>query len=141
MKEKGLYHKIFLEIIPFRKWFIVALILSIAVSILGPIRPFLLQYIIDHFITTFNKEKLISYSLLLFGLLIIESFLRYFFVFITAWFSQNIVHSIRTRVFQKLIGIHVQLFDQTPIGTLTTRTINDVETINEVYSENFFTII
>lgn len=141
MKEKGLYHKIFLEIIPFRKWFIVALLLSILVSILGPIRPFLLQYIIDHFITTFNKEKLISYSLLLFGLLIIESFLRYFFVFITAWFSQNIVHSIRTRVFQKLIGIHVQLFDQTPIGTLTTRTINDVETINEVYSENFFTII
>ena len=65
MKEKGLYHKIFLEIIPFRKWFIVALMLSIAVSILGPIRPFLLQYIIDHFITTFNKEKLISYSLLL----------------------------------------------------------------------------
>lgn len=139
--ESTLYQKILKEIVPFKKWFILAVFLAVIISFLAPVRPFFIQYIIDHDILNHDKKSLFTHALYLFLLLTLESLLRYFFIYITAWFSQNIVHDIRKRVFEKLTHIHIQFFDKTPIGTLTTRTINDTETINEVYSENFFTII
>jgi ATP-binding cassette subfamily B multidrug efflux pump len=51
------------------------------------------------------------------------------------------VNNLRKKVFSHLMNLHVQYYDETPVGRLTTRTVNDVETINEVYSDNFFTIV
>lgn len=141
IKKESLLYKIYSQAIPYKKWFIGAFILSIVISILGPTRPYILQHIIDIDIKNHDAANLWRNSALMFGLLLLESFLRYLFIYSTSSFSQNIVHDLRRKVFNHLINIHVQFFDKTPIGTLTTRTINDVETINEVYSENFFTII
>ena len=88
-----------------------------------------------------QKESLVTTASLLLGLLLVESLLRYFFVFATSFFSQNIVNNLRKKVFSHLMHLHVQYYDETPVGRLTTRTVNDVETINEVYSDNFFTIV
>jgi ATP-binding cassette subfamily B protein len=100
-----------------------------------------MQTIIDQDLKSGAQDRLTFHCSLLFGLLIFESLLRFSFVYATSFFSQNIVHDLRQKVFSHLMGLHVQYFDNTPTGKLTTRTINDVETINEVYSDNFFTIV
>lgn len=141
INKDSLYYKIYYQAKPYMNWFVFAFILSIIISILGPARPYILQHIIDEDIKHNNMVGLWKSCALMFGLLIVESLLRYLFIFYTSSFSQNIVHDLRRKIFDHLINIHVQFFDKTPIGTLTTRTINDVETINEVYSENFFTIV
>lgn len=139
--KTSLSRHIILQALPYRNWFIGCFILAIIISGLTPIRPYILQQIIDVDIKTGQKEQLVLNASLLFGLLLFESILRYIFVFSTSYFSQNIVNNLRKKVFSHLINLHVQYYDLTPIGRLTTRTVNDVETINEVYSDNFFTII
>jgi ATP-binding cassette subfamily B protein len=140
MKNR-LYAQIIEQAIPYKNWFIGCFILAIIISGLTPIRPYLLQQIIDVDIKNGQKESLVATATLLLGLLLVESLLRYLFVFATSFFSQNIVNNLRKKVFSNLMNLHVQYYDETPIGRLTTRTINDVETINEVYSDNFFTIV
>jgi len=140
-KSKSLFNHIVHEALPYIHWFIGCFILAIIISGLTPIRPYILEQIIDLDIKSGQKKDLVFHTSILFGLLILESSLRYIFVYATSFFSQNIVNNLRKKVFSHLMRLHVQYYDETPVGRLTTRTINDVETINEVYSDNFFTII
>lgn len=139
--KNSVYRHIINQALPYKNWFIGCFILAIIISGLTPIRPYLLQKIIDVDIKNSQKESLVTTASLLLGLLLLESLLRYFFVFATSFFSQNIVNNLRKKVFSHLMHLHVQYYDETPVGRLTTRTVNDVETINEVYSDNFFTIV
>lgn len=139
--KTSVYRHIIKQALPYKNWFIGCFILAVIISALTPIRPYILQQIIDVDIKTGQKERLVFNACLLFGLLIFESLLKYIFVYATSFFSQNIVNNLRKKVFSHLMNLHVQYYDETPIGRLTTRTVNDVETINEVYSDNFFTIV
>ncbi len=139
--KTSVYRHIIKQALPYKNWFIGCFILAVIISALTPIRPYILQQIIDVDIKTGQKERLVFNACLLFGLLIFESLLKYIFVYATSFFSQNIVNNLRKKVFSHLMNLHVQYYDETPVGRLTTRTVNDVETINEVYSDNFFTIV
>jgi ATP-binding cassette subfamily B multidrug efflux pump len=141
LKTNNTFHHIVKYALPYRSWFVFSFLLAIIISGLTPIRPYLMQTIIDQDLKSGAQDSLTFHCSLLFGLLIFESLLRFSFVYATSFFSQNIVHDLRQKVFSHLMGLHVQYFDNTPTGKLTTRTINDVETINEVYSDNFFTIV
>jgi ATP-binding cassette, subfamily B, multidrug efflux pump len=141
LKTNNTFHHIVKYALPYRSWFVFSFFLAIIISGLTPIRPYLMQTIIDQDLKSGAQDRLTFHCSLLFGLLIFESLLRFSFVYATSFFSQNIVHDLRQKVFSHLMGLHVQYFDNTPTGKLTTRTINDVETINEVYSDNFFTIV
>jgi ATP-binding cassette subfamily B protein len=44
-------------------------------------------------------------------------------------------------VYQKILSLNLSQFDKTPIGTLTTRTINDIESINDIFAEGLIPII
>lgn len=141
MSEKSIYYHIYKEALPYKKWFIGCFILAFIISAITPLRPYFLQVIIDKDIKDTSSHQLIQHTLFLFGLLFFESILKFVFVYATSYFSQSIVHNLRQKVFGHLMKLHVQFFDETPVGRLTTRTVNDVETINEIYSDNFFTIV
>jgi ATP-binding cassette subfamily B protein len=48
---------------------------------------------------------------------------------------------MRVAVYKKILGLNLRQFDQTPIGTLTTRTINDIESINDIFADGLVPII
>lgn len=75
------------------------------------------------------------------GLLLLETVMRFSFSFITAWLGQTVVKDMRTAVYKKIVHLNLGQFDKTPIGTLTTRTINDIESINDIFSEGLIPII
>jgi ATP-binding cassette subfamily B protein len=52
-----------------------------------------------------------------------------------------VVRDLRIKIFNHINRFNLSYFDKTPIGTSTTRTINDVETINTVFSQGVITII
>lgn len=141
MPQTSIYRHIINQALPYKNWFVFCFLLAIVISALTPVRPYILQQIIDIDVKSHDKHGLVSNATLLFGLLLAESMLRYLFVFATSYFSQNIVNNLRKKVFAHLMNMHVQYYDETPVGRLTTRTVNDVEAINEVYSDNFFTIV
>ena len=67
--------------------------------------------------------------------------LRFYFSFITAWLGQTVVKDLRVAVYKRVLSLNLSQYDKTPIGTLTTRTINDIEAINDIFSEGLIPIV
>src|SRR5690606_6590453 len=63
------------------------------------------------------------------------------FLYITNMLGRTVVNDLRQAVFQKVVHQDLKFFDRTPIGTLTTRTVNDIEAINEIFSQGLISII
>jgi len=86
--------------------------------------------------------QLITYvTILQIGILLIETLLRFYFSFITAWLGQTVVKDLRIAVYKRVLRLNLSQYDKTPIGTLTTRTINDIEAINDIFSEGLIPIV
>jgi len=117
------------------------MIMSVLLAALTPVRPYLIQLSVDKYISNYLWEGLLWISLIHFCLVWVESGLRFWFMYRINWLGQTVVNDIRKTVFQKVIYQDIAYYDTTPIGTLTTRTINDIEAINDVFSEGLISIV
>ncbi len=126
---------------PYRTIFIIAGILAVVLAPLATLRPYLIQRMVDDHIFQFDIQGMTRMGLLLIGVLILESILNYFFIYSSNWLGQSVIRDLRVRVFKHLTSLRLTYFDRTPIGTSTTRTINDIETINQVFSQGVITIL
>ncbi len=125
----------------YKSIFILALFLGLCLAVISPLRPFIIQRIIDHEILQNDITGLTRLSLLLIGLLILETLFRYAFMYSTSYLGQVVIKDMRVKVFNHVQNLNLRFFDKTPIGTATTRTINDVESINNTFSEGIITIV
>ncbi|MFN8292841.1 MAG: ABC transporter ATP-binding protein [Chitinophagales bacterium] len=126
---------------PYSQWFRFSIFLSLLLAVLAPLRPKIVQYTVDNYIVHFNALALQKMALVLVALLLLESAARYGFNYLTAWLGQSVIRDLRIRVFKHLIYARLRYFDTTPIGTATTRTINDIEAVNDTFSEGLITIL
>lgn len=129
---------------PYRLYFIATIILSILISGVSPLRPYLTKVAIDNFIKT--KEGFYNFSfdsmiLLIAVVLVSETFLRYSFSLVSSWLGQNVIKDLRDKVFEHIVQLKLRYYDQTPIGNLITRTISDIENINTIYTDGFVPIL
>ncbi|MBN8854955.1 MAG: antibiotic ABC transporter ATP-binding protein [Sphingobacteriales bacterium 50-39] len=149
----SLLRRVFRYAAPYKNRLYISIALSILLAVLSPLRPFLIQVTINNFIrkgatpgsAVTIKEAMataiIWITILQIGLLLIETVSRFYFSFITAWLGQTVVKDLRVGVYKKVLGLNLSQFDKTPIGTLTTRTINDIEAINDIFSDGLIPII
>jgi ATP-binding cassette, subfamily B, multidrug efflux pump len=126
---------------PFKRQFYISSALAIWLSILTPLRPYLVKVTVDDYIFKNNFNGLVIISLISLVVLFAESISKYFFLFITNWLGQSVVKNLRVKVFNHLIGLRLTYYNNTPVGISTTRTINDLETINSVFTEGAIQII
>lgn len=133
--------KLFVFLKPYRARFIFSLILAIVLALLAPVRPYLIQLSIDDYMTADMWQMLVNITLIQFGILFVESALRLVFLYITTYTGQSVVNDMRQSVFRKVIYQRLSYYDKTPIGQLTTRTINDIESINNVFSDGLISIL
>jgi ATP-binding cassette subfamily B multidrug efflux pump len=125
----------------YKKKLYLSIFLSILLAIVSPLRPFLIQYTVNTFIKDNNTYWLILITVIQIGILLIETAMRFYFAFLTSWLGQTVVRDLRVKVYKKILGFNLSQFDKTPIGTLTTRTINDIESINDIFSDGLIPII
>ena len=126
---------------PYKRRFYVSIWLAVFLAIITPVRPYLIKITVDKLIASKMLDWIIWMTVIQIGLLIIESAVRFYFSYITAWLGQTVVKDMRIKVYEKVVGLNLRQFDQTPIGTLTTRTINDIEAINDIFSDGLVPII
>jgi len=126
---------------PYKRRFYFSIWLAVFLAIITPVRPYLIKITVDKFIASKMLDWIIWMTIIQIGLLIIESGVRFYFSYITAWLGQTVVKDMRIKVYEKVVGLNLRQFDQTPIGTLTTRTINDIEAINDIFSDGLIPII
>ena len=126
---------------PYRAIFILAGVLAAVLAPIATLRPYLVKVMVDEHIFKFDGEGMKRIALLIIVVLLIEVLLRYVFIYSTSWLGQSVIRDLRMAVFKHLTSLRLKYFDTTPIGTATTRTINDIETINTVFSQGVITII
>ncbi|MFI5153463.1 MAG: ABC transporter ATP-binding protein [Chitinophagales bacterium] len=147
----SLLKRVFQYAAPYKKRIYISVVLSILLAFIAPLRPYLIQFTLNNYIqqgvTHVNPlrnrivEMVIYLTIIQIGLLLIETLFRFYFSFITAWLGQTVVKDLRVAVYKRVLGLNLSQFDKTPIGTLTTRTINDIEAINDIFSDGLIPII
>lgn len=118
----------------------IAIALTICMAFLGPVRPMLIQFTIDNYIAVGNSGGLIFMSGVLFVLLLLHAAMQVWSTVLTNFLAQNVIKDLRLQIYDYLTGLRLLFHDKTPVGTLVTRTINDVETIADVFSEGLINI-
>ncbi|MFN2438218.1 MAG: ABC transporter ATP-binding protein [Chitinophagaceae bacterium] len=126
---------------PYKKRFYTSILLAIVLAVLTPIRPYLIQLTVDKYITGKLAQALINITIIQILFLMIETALRFYFSYITAWLGQAVVKDMRIKVYDKVLRLNLRQFDKTPIGTLTTRTVDDIERINDIFADGLIPII
>jgi ATP-binding cassette subfamily B multidrug efflux pump len=121
--------------------FTASLVLAVVITPFSIAQPFIVQKMVDDNILGNNTQGLISNAVLFVITLVIHVLLKYVFIYVTALLGQSVIRDMRISVFQHITGLRLRFFDQTPVGTTTTRTINDIEAINNVFAQGVITIV
>lgn len=137
----GLFKRVLKYAAPYKRIFIAASFLVIVLGALGTARPILIRKAMDDYIMKLDGEGLLYITLLLVGLLVLESAFQFAFIYATNYLGQAVIKDIRVRLYQRLMSFKLAFFDKTPIGTLVTRTVSDIESIASIFSEGILTII
>lgn len=155
----SLLNRVFQFVKPYNTYLILSIVLSILLAIFAPVRPYLINLTVDvatgkpmHMpgwlnLFLFNADVsdaarfIIAVTVFQIVFLFIETTFRFVFSFLTSWLGQSVVKDMRVIVYKKVMSLNLSQFDKTPIGTLTTRTINDIESINDIFSDGLIPII
>jgi len=126
---------------PYRTIFWVSVVLTILLAAVAPALPLLIEYTLDHYILSGSGKGLTQMLLLMLALLMAQTLIRYFHTLMTNTLGQSVIRDIRIQVFNHITNLRLKYFDNTPIGRLITRTISDLETIANIFSEGLIQII
>jgi ATP-binding cassette subfamily B multidrug efflux pump len=137
----GLMARVFEYTKPHKKSFYLTAFLTISLAFLSPLRPWLIQYTVDHYVLMPDLNMLAIMSLIMLVILIFETILQYYQTYLSGWLGQTVIRDIRKELFSHLTYFKMQYFDKTPIGTLVTRVVNDIETMAEIFAEGLLSIV
>lgn len=155
----ALLRRVFSFVRPYRYLFIGNLLLAIVLAFFTPIRPYLIQLTVNTAIgkhsvipdwvrfflpnnsTHSSIQLIIGITLFQVVFIMVETIFRFLFTFGMAWLGQQVIKDLRNKVYDKVLHWEMRQFDKTPIGNLTTRTINDIESINDIFADGFIPIL
>ncbi|MFD1819309.1 ATP-binding cassette, subfamily B [Pseudarcicella hirudinis] len=121
-----------------RFWMLVFLIMMMALVV--PLNPLLIRHTIDTYIFAGDYNGLSVMLLIMIGVLLVQGFLQFITAYMAGWLGQTVIRDIRVQLYEKILMLRLKFFDDTPIGRLVTRTVSDIETLNDVFSEGLASI-
>ncbi|MEL0275073.1 MAG: ABC transporter ATP-binding protein, partial [Flavobacteriaceae bacterium] len=139
--DRALFKKIMVYSAPYKVYYYTVLVSAILLSAFSTLTPYLLKVAVDDYITPRLYEGLLIYILLMLLTLLLEVFFQYVFVYYANWLGQMIVKDLRATLFNKLLHFKMAYFDNSAVGRLVTRSVNDIETIASIFSQGLFMII
>lgn len=127
-------------ILPYRLrfWFLVFLILCMAG--ISPVVPLLIRYTLDHYLGLTFASDLVRMLGWMLGALMLQTLLQFSTSYLAGYLGQTVIRDIRIQLYEKIVNLRLAFFDATPIGRLVTRTVSDIETLNDVFSEGLASI-
>lgn len=136
----GLLKRVLEYVKPYKKTFAVTGLLTVALAGLSPLRPMLIQYAFDNYIVIPDPQGLLLITVATIGVLLLEAVAYYFYTYSANWLGQTVIRDIRQELYEHINTLRLQYFDRTPIGTLVTRVISDIETIADIFANGILVI-
>ncbi|GAA4443905.1 ABC transporter ATP-binding protein [Ravibacter arvi] len=126
---------------PYQKQFFLLIGVIIVSAVLSPLLPLLIKYTVDGPIAERNLGGLLTMMALMVATLVLRGIVQFSNTYLSGWLGQNVIMDVRMQVYEKIISLRLKYFDNTPVGRLVTRTISDVETLSDVFSEGMAAIV
>jgi len=139
--DNKVFKRILKYVKPYQSRFIFTGLLTFLLGFLGPARPILVQYTLDNSIITPNPTLLFQLTAAMIGLLVAETVVQFYQTYMANWVGQNVIKDLREETYHKISAFKLKYFDQTPIGTMVTRVVSDIETIADVFSNGVLIIV
>ena len=137
----SLLRRVFRYVRPYKNMLIWSVALTVGLALLAPARPLVIEHTVDKYILTNDKNGLINMTILMVILLALQTVIQYYHTWLTNTLGQSVIRDLRVDVFNHISNLRLKYFDKTPIGQLITRTVSDMETIAEIFSEGLIVII
>ncbi|GAB3715328.1 ABC transporter ATP-binding protein [Spirosoma flavus] len=125
---------------PYQTRFFLLIAIILLAACLAPLTPLLIRYTIDNVIAVGDYQKLTTMLVVMIGVLVVQAVVQFFNTYLSGWLGQYVIRDIRTQLYRKILNLRLKFFDNTPIGRLVTRSISDVETLADVFSEGMAAI-
>jgi ATP-binding cassette subfamily B protein len=126
---------------PYNTTFVVSAFLTIFLAVSALIQPILIQKTLDDYIVINDYNGLVFMVELMIGQLIIQTVAQYYQTYLTNSLGQSVIRDLRIDIFNHITSLRLKYFDRTPIGMLITRTVSDLETIADIFSEGLISIM
>ena len=139
--DRKLFARVMVFVKPYQRIFWLSLLLTIVLSGLGVVRPLIMGDMIDGYALTGDREGLIVMMGVVAALLVIEAAVQFFQAYWTSWLGQSVTYDLRHALYKRIMGFRMRYFDRTPIGTLVTRVVSDIETIDDIFSQGLLLIM
>lgn len=127
--------RLYAFVTPYKRIFYFIILLTLSSAILAAIRPFMIQYTVDNHILEGDLAGLNRMFIWLGVTLVSHALVQYLHTYYSGWLGQHIVRDIRVLLYRHILKLRLKFFDRTPIGTLVTRNVSDVEQLSDVFSE------
>ncbi len=132
--------RLFTFIQPYNGRFYALVALILLAAVLAPANPLLIRYAIDHFVVAGDYAGLTAMLLVMIAVLLVQGVVQFSQTYLSGWLGQTIIRDLRVQLYEKILNLRLKFFDDTPIGRLVTRTISDIETLSDVFSEGLASI-
>jgi ATP-binding cassette, subfamily B, multidrug efflux pump len=139
--DRSILKRIYAFTRPYKKIFYISVVLTFLLAFISPARPILVQNTVDGYILTRDVSGLILMLSIMLALLLLQTAMQYYHTYLTNWLGQVVIKDLRVKLFRHISHLRLKFFDHTPIGTLVTRTVSDLETIADIFSEGLIVII
>jgi subfamily B ATP-binding cassette protein MsbA len=126
---------------PYKLIFFFVAFAAVTMSVLAILRPYFLQRTIDESIVPQDESLLVYFVSIMLGVLLLEVVFQFAFIFYANWLGQSVIKDLRVQLFQLLTSFKMQYYDKSAVGRLTTRAVNDIETISSIFSQGLFMIL
>jgi ATP-binding cassette subfamily B multidrug efflux pump len=126
---------------PYNSTFVIAAFLTIFLAVSSLLQPILIQRTLDVNILNDDYDGLVFMVALMIAQLIIQTIAQYYQTYLTNSLGQSVIRDLRIDIFNHITSLRLKYFDRTPIGMLITRTVSDLETIADIFSEGLISIM
>ncbi|MBT3444346.1 MAG: ABC transporter ATP-binding protein, partial [Flavobacteriaceae bacterium] len=146
-KEKGnifdlkLFSKLMVFVKPYKKVYYFVMTAAILLAVFSALTPYLLKIVVDDYIRLKDYDGMVFIIGMMLVTLLFEVLFQFLFVYYANWLGQNVIRDLRVDLFKKIVGFKMAYFDQSAVGRLVTRAVNDIETIASIFSQGLFMII
>ena len=127
---------------PHKRYLFLAFLFTIGLSVVAPLRPSVIGNMVDDYIKkTQDADALFFWTLVVIGMLLLEAFFQFFNTFFANLLAQSVIRDMRIRLFKHMMAFKMKYFDKTPIGSVVTRVVSDLEAISEVFSQGLINMM
>lgn len=139
--DARLVRRLFAFVLPYMRYMLLAILFLFIVTFLDILPPFITKIAIDDYIAKNRVGELYKIIMLYQAVLITHFLFQFLHTYTINLMAQNAMYDLRVKLFTHMQSLPYSFYDKNPVGRLITRVIGDIETLNDLLSAGFVTIV